>query len=67
MNIKDVLHDWGTVNDFLPQATEAQALKLLNAEKAEANRLSVLLRLYGRYNKLRAMRERSELLTGSNE
>lgn len=67
MKVGEVLKNWGSVNDFMPNANEEEAFKLLEAEKKGANRLSILLRLYGRYNKQRTRRERSELTKGSNK
>lgn len=67
MKISDVLKNWEAVNIFMLSATEKEAAQLLEAEKVGAARLSVLMRIYGRFNKLRTRRERSELLKGSNK
>lgn len=65
--LEKVLDTWGTVNDYLRVATEVQAKELLEVERASRRRLQYLLRLHARFNKERAHRERSELLSESYE
>lgn len=59
------LQTWRTLNVHLTKLTEQQAWALLQQEIKGAARVQVVLRLYGRYNKLRAVRERRELLGAS--
>lgn len=60
------LENWPACNDFLRSATEEQCSKLLAKEKAGKRRVQYLLRIHARLNKVRATRERSELLKLSN-
>lgn len=60
-----VLANWSSCNDYLREATEAQASGLLEIEKAGQRRVQYLLRIHARYNRERAKRERSELLKAS--
>lgn len=53
---------WADLNELLRDSTEAKALALLEAEKIGKRRIQVLLRCHARFNRLRAVRERSELL-----
>ena len=53
---------WRKLNDMLSTMTEQQVLDLLNAERANAKRVTVLERLHQRYTTLRAARERAEIL-----
>lgn len=61
----DVLDNWEKCNEFLRDATEDQAKGLLAAEKRGKRRVQYLLRIHARYNRERARRERSELLSAS--
>jgi hypothetical protein len=61
--VKEALANWSTLNEFLRECTEDQAAAALKAEKAGKARLQYLLRIHARFNKCRADRERSELLT----
>lgn len=65
-NAGEVLQNWESVNRFLLKSTEEETKELLEVERRGMNRLSIVLRLYGRFSKLRHRRERSELVTGSN-
>lgn len=51
---------WRKMNDVLRNATEEEAANMLEAEKAGLNRPVFTARIFGRYNKLRQMRERRE-------
>jgi hypothetical protein len=53
---------WRKLNDQLSGMTEQQVLDMLNAERQNARRISVLERLHQRFTTLRAARERAEIL-----
>jgi len=59
------LQNWPSLNDALRSATKTEALELLVFEQAGQRRVQYLLRIYGRYNLLRAKEERAELLKSS--
>lgn len=65
--IDAALTNWETCNDFLRNATEEDAGLMLKTEKAGKRRVQYLLRIYARFNRERARRERSELLSQSGE
>ena len=54
--------NWRELNKYLMQLTEEELLKMLNEERAGARRLSALARIHQRYNALRNVRERNELI-----
>ena len=56
------LNDWSTLNAILTSCSEQEAHELLQLELKERGRRSMLLRIYSRYNRMRALRERAELL-----
>lgn len=53
---------WRSLNAELRTLDEAKVLEMLNHERANDRRISVLERLHQRYNTLRVSRERIELL-----
>jgi hypothetical protein len=53
---------WRKLNDILSQLSEEQILTMLNEERTNSRRVSVLQRLHQRYTMLRCARERIELL-----
>lgn len=57
----DALANWGNLNDALRAATETEAHTLMTAERQGKKRLQYLLRIYSRFNRERAKRERGEL------
>jgi len=61
----DALESWATLNEFLRGAPEDIAQALLNLERGGKRRVQYLLRIHARYNKMRAQRERAELLKGA--
>ena len=61
------LTNWETCNDFLRGASEKDAEAMLTVEKGGKRRVQYLLRIYARFNRERARRERSELLSKSGE
>ncbi len=58
---------WKELNDRLADFTEQEILDLLEMEKRDARRSTVLVRLHQRYTVLRMLRERAELLEIVNE
>ena len=54
--------NWRKLNKELALLSEEQVLSLLNDERANDRRISVLERLHHRYTTLRAARERREIL-----
>lgn len=59
---EEALNSWVDLNTALKDATEERAKQLLEAEKAGRRRPQFLLRIHGRLNKVRAERERLEIL-----
>lgn len=54
--------NWRKLNKELALLSEEQVLALLNDERVNDRRISVLERLHQRYTTLRAARERREIL-----
>jgi len=54
---------WRALNNALSMMSEEQVLGLLEFEKVNEKRASVLQRLHQRYNTLRVSRERIELMS----
>lgn len=63
--VEKALATWPACNEFLRKATELQAYAALTAERDGKRRVQFLLRLHARFNRLRAQRERAELLKAS--
>lgn len=59
---KQALHSWITLNNVLNQLSEDQVKSMLEYELQHENRKTFLERLHQRYNTLRVMRERKEML-----
>lgn len=57
----EILDNWKALNEGLKQLAEDEAYRLLQVERSDKKRLQFLLRLYGRFNTLRTIRERAEL------
>ena len=57
-----ILQSWRKLNAGLYQRDEQQVGELLQYERENERRLSVLQRLHQRYNTLRVTRERLEIL-----
>ena len=55
------LESWEALNTHLLNVGEKECLRLLAAERAGDRRLTFLLRIHSRLNKIRAQRERKEL------
>jgi hypothetical protein len=58
---------WKQLNDQLADFTEQEIFDLLEAEKRDTRRSTVLVRLHQRYTVLRMLRERAELLESIDE
>lgn len=54
---------WRSLNNQLSMMSEDEVLSLLDLEKVNEKRASVLQRLHQRYNVLRVSRERIELMS----
>ena len=54
---------WRALNNQLSMMSEEEVLSLLDLEKVNEKRASVLQRLHQRYNVLRVSRERIELMS----
>jgi len=54
---------WRALNNQLSMMSEEEVLALLDLEKVNEKRASVLQRLHQRYNVLRVSRERIELMS----
>lgn len=56
-----ILKDWATLNSHIMELSEKKLMELLDKEKAGENRVSFLIRIQGRINKLAARRETASL------
>jgi hypothetical protein len=54
--------NWRELNEVLTDYTEQEVLGLLDDERKNARRSTVIIRLHQRYTTLRMLRERAELL-----
>ena len=54
--------NWRQINEAIAGFTEQEVLSLLEDERRNARRSTILIRLHQRYTTLRAARERTELL-----
>lgn len=61
--MKKLRLSWRRLNNLLSMMDEAEVLALLEKEKQDERRASVLQRLHQRYNVLRVSRERIELMS----
>lgn len=57
-----LLDNWQVLNEKIKTLPEEQVEQLLNIERKGQRRAQFLLRIYGRYNTLRTIRERRELM-----
>ena len=57
--------NWPAFNEYLRDCSEKEALSALNRERDGKARVQYLLRAHARWNRLRAQRERVELLKES--
>lgn len=58
---ESVLRNWQSLSELISTLTEEECWDLLKEERAGLRRIQFMLRLYGRANKLRGKRERSEI------
>jgi len=54
--------NWRELNEVLTDFSEQEVLGLLDDERKNARRSTVIIRLHQRYTTLRMLRERAELL-----
>jgi hypothetical protein len=54
--------NWRELNEVLTDFSEQEVLDLLEDERKNARRSTVIIRLHQRYTTLRMLRERAELL-----
>lgn len=59
-----LLDNWVTLNERLMELREQEVAALLSHEKKNRNRITFVLRLHSRMNKLRRERERRVLAKG---
>ena len=59
--------NWRELNEVLTDYTEQQVWDLLEDERKNARRSTVIIRLHQRYTTLRMLRERAELLEEIDE
>lgn len=57
-----ILQTWTNLNDFMRNATEEDCEKLSKEEREGRNRIQFIRRIHSRMNRVRADRERNELL-----
>lgn len=57
------LENWAVLNENVQNLDEETLSELIEKEKHGEARPQFLIRLYGRYNKLRTIRERKEILS----
>lgn len=63
-DVDRLLVDWRTLNKDVLQLSEEAVRHLLEVAVQRGTRAQVVLRLHARFNRLRAERERSEVLRG---
>ncbi len=64
-DVKAMLSSWMKMNEDLLSLPLEAVQQLLEAEVKGQKRLNFVLRLYGRFNRLRSVSERSALLNGA--
>lgn len=60
---KTILDNWQLLNDKIKELSEEEVKQLLTIERNGQRRTQWMLRLFGRYNILRTVRERKEMLS----
>ena len=58
----DLLDNWMGLNIAVKDMDEKESLALIVRERANRCRPNVILRLHGRYNRMRALREKTEFM-----
>jgi hypothetical protein len=61
-NRLSLLNNWMELTDALKDMPEKEAEALITAERKGQCRPNILLRLHGRFNKLRGVREKTEIM-----
>jgi pyridoxine/pyridoxamine 5'-phosphate oxidase len=61
-NRLSLLNNWMELADALKEMPEKEAEALITAERKGQCRPNILLRLHGRFNKMRGMREKTEIM-----
>lgn len=61
--LRGALSSWTSLNNVVGELSEDQLMALLKLEQQGARRPTFLMRIYGRYNRVRALRERQALLS----
>lgn len=61
VEIQDTLRTWELLNAKIRKASEGDCQRYLQAELAGRHRLQFVLRIFSRFNRMRAARERKEL------
>jgi hypothetical protein len=62
MDVEKILGTWVDLNEFIRDCTEEQADNLLRLELHNKKRKQFAFRIHSRINKLRADRERNEIM-----
>ena len=62
MKVNVSLTSWNELNDYLRDASEDECKDLIKVEMAGKNRPTFLRRIHSRLNRVRAERERKELV-----
>lgn len=60
--LSELLENWTVLNENLAGLHEHELKQLLEMERTGKKRVQMLIRIHGRFNKVRAQREREELL-----
>ena len=63
-DMNKALDSWRTLNKMIGNLDENQLRSLINFEVSTYKRQDILTRLHQRFNKLRAARERVEIVSG---
>lgn len=61
----DLLDNWMGLNEVMGNMGEAESFALLEHERGNKQRPAILMRLHGRFNKLRGQREKLEMMQGA--
>jgi hypothetical protein len=62
VNLRQMLSTWRTVIESITKLSEEEAAQAIEFEQNGAKRRDIIMRLYGRYNRMRTERELRELL-----
>lgn len=64
-DVEALLGNWLGLNADIMDLTPGALIQLIEVERAGRRRTQVLLRLHGRFNRLRGLDERQKLLSGA--